>query len=319
MFLKAFVIIGICLTLTACTNDANSNSNTVTATTTDDRIPTVTTPTVDDPAVVPTDTASNEEDPAVVPTDTVGNEDNGEVPSDTVGNEDNGEVVGNEDGDVPAGNTDEQGKDSDIDYLTIRETPLPAISTVEDILLVNKSFYLEKDYAPSNPTKPNIKFSFSTDDETRYWLTYEAATAIEALFADAKSNNVELAGVSLYRSYNRQKGIYNANVERQGLETASKYSAKPGFSEHQTGLAIDVSAASVNFDLDDSFGSTMEGEWVTDNCARFGFIIRFLKGKEDITGYAYEPWHLRYVGIDAAKYIMENEITLEEYYALKDK
>lgn len=309
MLRKLLLLLGVCLLLTACANDKDSKNSDTSTTTIEDKIPTAITPTPNENEEQGEESTPGQSEDTFKQDDSESTDESNQDSSDNNSTPDDSKNEGDS----------ATGEEPKIDYLKILEKPLPAISTVDDILLVNKSFYLEPDYVPSNPTKPNIKFSFSTDDATRYWLTYEAATAIEALFADAKSQGIELAGVSLYRSYNRQKSIYNANVERQGLETASKYSAKPGFSEHQTGLAIDVSAASVGYDLVENFASTTEGKWVNDNCHRFGFIIRFKEGKEDITGYAYEPWHLRYVGIDAATYIMENDLTLEEYYALKDK
>lgn len=316
--LRLMLILGICLTLTACTNDANKDLEKTTTTTTQQ------TPKNDnnkDPqqGANQNDTQNDNETEDPNSTDSNNSDDTPTSNSNNQGNVPTGN------GDVPTSNSNnsdsssgEEGNDS-FDYLTIQETSQPAITKVDGILLVNKSFYLEKDYVPNNLTKPNIKFSFSTDDQDRFKLTYEAATAIELLFNEAKSNGIELAGVSLYRSYARQKSIYNYNIQNKGEEHTSMYSAKPGYSEHQTGLAIDVSAASSGYSLVDTFGETEEGKWVKENCARFGFIIRFLKGKEDITGYAYEPWHLRYVGVDAATYIMDNDITLEEYYSLKDK
>ena len=107
------------------------------------------------------------------------------------------------------------------------------------------------------------------------------------------------------------------NVKRQGLEHTTKYSATPGFSEHQTGLAIDVSADSVNNRLDESFGDSTEGKWLAENAHLYGFIIRYPKDKTKITGYSYEPWHIRYVGKPLAKYIYENNLCLEEYYNFK--
>src|SRR5699024_2575641 len=104
-------------------------------------------------------------------------------------------------------------------------------------------------------------------------------------------------------------------AERNGIEAANRYSAKPGQSEHQTGLVMDITSESVNFDLSEDFGKTPEGEWVANNAHLFGFIIRYPEGKEDITGYIYEPWHLRYLSPDVATAVFESELTYEEFFA----
>ena len=100
----------------------------------------------------------------------------------------------------------------------------------------------------------------------------------------------------------------------KGADYTNRYSAKPGYSEHQTGLSIDVSASSIGNRLSESFGSTDEGIWLAAHAHEYGFIIRYPKDKASITGYAYEPWHIRYVGIELATYLYENNLTLEEYY-----
>ena len=115
-------------------------------------------------------------------------------------------------------------------------------------------------------------------------------------------------GNSAYRSYESQKNVYNNRVKNQGKESADAYVAKPGFSEHQTGLCIDITNKDRYF-----VEGTEEVEWLKENCSKFGFIIRYPKDKKDVTGIEYEPWHIRYVGKDVAKYISDNGITLEEY------
>jgi D-alanyl-D-alanine carboxypeptidase len=108
-----------------------------------------------------------------------------------------------------------------------------------------------------------------------------------------------------------------ARAKQRGEEVANKTTAYPGQSEHQTGLAMDVSSASVNYQLLESFGETTEGIWLAENAPDFGFIIRYPKGKEEITGYSYEPWHLRYLGIETALQVSARGITYEEYLANK--
>lgn len=187
------------------------------------------------------------------------------------------------------------------------------ISFPRDLLVVsNKYRSLPSDYSPGNLVVPNIPFPFEEYNEKKL-MREDAALAIEKLFESAKANNIDLYGLSGYRSYNRQNVIFTANVENKGLERANKFSAKPGESEHQTGLAIDITSPSVNFYLTQGFGETKEGIWLAQNAHLFGFILRYPKGAEYITGYQYEPWHIRYIGEEAAKEILEKEITLEEY------
>lgn len=180
-------------------------------------------------------------------------------------------------------------------------------------VVVNKQRSLPDGYAPNDLIEPKIAFSFEGKDERRL-MRKEAAEALEALFAKAKKDNIELYGVSGYRSYQTQVVVFNANVAAMGRTQAERYSARPGYSEHQTGLAMDVSSRSAKFELEEHFGDTAEGKWLAAHCAEFGFIIRYPKGKEEITGYAYEPWHLRYVGTTISKAVMSKGITLEEYF-----
>ncbi len=187
------------------------------------------------------------------------------------------------------------------------------VTNPNDILvLVNKERSLASDYKPDDLVIPNVKFSFEGEDQKKY-LRKEVATALEVLFEEAEKEDVILYAVSGYRSYGRQQMLFNYRSERSGIEETNKLTAKPGQSEHQTGLAMDVSSKSVNLSLEEAFGETIEGIWLKNNAHRFGFIIRYLKEKTDITGYSYEPWHIRYVGKEVAKEIYENNITFEEY------
>jgi len=183
------------------------------------------------------------------------------------------------------------------------------------LLLVNKHNYLAQDYVPSDLTEANIPFSFSGKSEKKL-LRKVAAEHIEELFKKARQEGITLFGTSGYRSYETQEAIFAYNLKIYGSEEeANKLSAFPGESEHQSGLAMDISSESTNYQLIEEFGNTLEGEWVKNNAHNFGFIIRYPNGKENITGYMYEPWHLRYVGKQAAEIIYENNLTLEEYIA----
>lgn len=179
-------------------------------------------------------------------------------------------------------------------------------------VLVNKKLMLPPDYKPSDLEEPNVPFIFSEKDEKRL-MRKEAAEALEKLFAKAREDGVHLAGVSAYRSYETQKWLFDYYVRTQGEENARKYSAEPGHSEHQTGLAIDVSGIGGKCAVEDCFADTPEAKWLAEHASRFGFIIRYPKGKESVTGYNYEPWHLRYVGTKLSLEIAEKGLTLEEY------
>lgn len=182
-------------------------------------------------------------------------------------------------------------------------------------VLVNRDYPISKDYVPEDLVVPKVPFSFYGTYEKSY-VRKQAAEALEKLFASAGRDGYVLKVVSAYRSYERQMQIYNNNVKTRGKDKTNKVSAMPGSSEHQTGLAIDVSADSVGCTIEESFAKSAEGKWLKKNCFKYGFIIRYPKNKSKITGYSYEPWHIRYVGKNLAKYLKKNKLTLEEYYKL---
>ena len=148
-------------------------------------------------------------------------------------------------------------------------------------------------------------------------LRKDAADALENMFEAAKKEGLELTAVSGYRSYKRQKSLHDTYVRRQGKAEADSVSAILGTSEHQTGLAMDISSKSAKFQLEPLFGETAEGKWVAKHAHEFGFVIRYLEDKTETTEYSYEPWHLRYVGNPYATYIYKHHLTLEE--AMEDK
>lgn len=192
---------------------------------------------------------------------------------------------------------------------------VPTVTNPDDLtVIVNKQRSLPPDYIPADLVEPNVPFPFEEKVEKRM-LRAEAARALEALFLKAEMDGIKLYAVSGYRSYHTQKSLYETYVQTQGAEHAAAFSAVPGKSEHQTGLAMDVSGADSATRLEQSFADTPEGQWLEANCADFGFVIRYPKGKEEITGYAYEPWHLRYVGTQIAEEVMSRGITLEEYFS----
>lgn len=180
-------------------------------------------------------------------------------------------------------------------------------------VLINKKYFLPKNYVPKDLVYPTVSFIFKEKIEKRK-MRKEAAVALSKLFAGAKKDKIYLGGVSAYRSYITQKAVFNRYVKEDGYENARKYSALPGSSEHQTGLAIDVSSSSGKCAAQSCFANTKEAKWLQSKSTNYGFIIRYPKGKESITGYKYEPWHIRYVGVSLAKQMKKRNITLEEYY-----
>jgi len=185
-------------------------------------------------------------------------------------------------------------------------------NTTSTVVLVNKYRNLPSSYVPGDLVIPKVAFSFSGDNPKKQ-MRKPAAAALEKLFAGAKEDGITLKAVSGYRSYATQKAIFDRNAKLKGEKAANTTSARPGQSEHQTGLAMDVSSASVDYGLEQSFGDTKEGKWLKAHAAEYGFIIRYQKGNEELTGYAYEPWHIRYVGVYIASEVAKADMTLEQY------
>ncbi len=174
-------------------------------------------------------------------------------------------------------------------------------------ILVNKHNYLKEDYVPEN-----LKSLSSTYALSNMKMVEEAANAFESLSKDASKENYKIIAMSTYRSYEYQVDLYNKYVKSDGKDAADTYSGRPGNSEHQTGLAVDVYNQTETYT---NFEKTKEYNWMQENAYKYGFILRFPKGKENETGYEFESWHYRYVGKDIAKYIHKHNITLEEYIA----
>lgn len=185
------------------------------------------------------------------------------------------------------------------------------------LLLANKSNPLSESYVPSDLTEPNVPVAGD-----RKYLRREAAEAIEKMFAGAKNDGVTLVLGSAYRSAQYQRTLYEGYVGKYGVARADAISARPGASEHQTGLAADMVQSNGNangYDYTQNFESTPEGIWLREHAHEYGFILRYPDGKHDITGYAYEPWHFRYVGVDYATKIYETDpnMTFEEYFGVE--
>lgn len=185
-------------------------------------------------------------------------------------------------------------------------------------VVVNKARPLDpKDYAP-DVTVPDVPLRLNADNGEMH-IAKAAAPGFEEMFAAAKQNGLQLMLASGYRSYNLQISVYGAEVKNYGQATADSESARPGFSEHQTGLAADIEPASRQCEVADCFGDTPEGKWVAANSWKYGFIMRYIPGKEAVTGYRAEAWHVRYVGKDLAKEMHDTGVqTLEEFFGLPD-
>lgn len=180
------------------------------------------------------------------------------------------------------------------------------ITNPEEItVLVNKERRLPSDYVPNNLEE--ISYEYAHKEK---YLTHEAKEAFESLSKDAKELGYTILAVSAYRDYHYQEELYAYYVKEKGVAYASLCSALPGHSEHQTGLALDVEGSNHDYD---EFEKSKEFDWMKENAHHYGFILRYPKGKEKITGFKYEPWHYRYVGVEVATYLYENNLTLEEY------
>ena len=191
----------------------------------------------------------------------------------------------------------------------VYDDAVPATNLNKNNVLVNKYNYLDKDYVPKNLEKISTVYALSNMK-----LVENAKEAYEEMAKDASKSKLKLVILSSYRSYDYQVDLYNRYAKKDGKEKADTYSGTPGFSEHQTGLAFDIYNGKTTYT---KFESTKEFDWMQENAYKYGFILRFPKGKELETGYQYESWHYRYVGKDIAKEIYDKDICFEEYMAMQ--
>lgn len=201
--------------------------------------------------------------------------------------------------------------------------PFEITNIIEDdsdyTLLVNKFNALKEGYLPADLVEvknyvcvQGEDYSCSTMD--KMLLRKDAAKAYEQFAMDALKENINIRAIATYRSYEYQRMLYDYNLSIYGKEETDKYYARPGQSEHNSGLAVDITFNGHTYtDIEDKDGY----EWILNNMHKYGFILRYPKDKVHITRYGYESWHIRYVGIDAAKEIYENNLTLEEYKAMQ--
>ena len=186
--------------------------------------------------------------------------------------------------------------------------------TSKDLLmLVNKYLKLEENYVPKDLEEINSIYFINGNKNVRL-LRKEAKEAFEQLSYDSIKNGNPVYGQSAYRDYNRQKDIYNSTVKESSIKVADMDTARPGHSEHQTGLAIDVSSTKNGNML--NFEFTASYNWMLNNAHKYGFILRYPRTKEDIHGFIFESWHYRYVGVAVATYMKMNypDLTFDEYY-----
>ena len=186
----------------------------------------------------------------------------------------------------------------------------PTDSNQEDnnLILTNKFHKLSEDYEPNDLIDISNVYSYGENQKLRK----NAYDAFISMFNDAKKENITLIVNSSYRSYQDQEETYNNYSTWYSKEEADKIAARPGFSEHQTGLTIDIMTYGSNRN---NFEETDAFKWLENNAYKYGFILRYPKDKEYLTGYSYESWHYRYVGDEVASYIKDNNITFDEYYA----
>ena len=181
--------------------------------------------------------------------------------------------------------------------------------------IVNKGRALPSSYVPPDLTVPQMYLRYSSDSDSMR-VRADTAKALGQMFTAAQTDGIKLMLTSGYRSYSYQVGVYGDYVKQVGVSQADTFSARPGHSEHQTGLAADLEPYSKNCELNQCFEATPEGKWLAANCYKYGFIIRYPKGKENLTGYEYEPWHVRYVGTQLAAQIHQTGQTLEQFFGL---
>ena len=190
------------------------------------------------------------------------------------------------------------------DNKTIKETDM----SKDNLILVNKFYKLKSDYIPEDLTNINLNYAYDNNKVRK-----EVNDAFVNMASAAKEENIKLIANSSFRDYDRQDAVYKEFYYSKGIDYADKYAARPGHSEHQTGLCIDIftggNSNTENFEESDAY------KWLIKNAHKYGFILRYPKDKEYLTGYNYESWHYRYLGIDIATKVYESNLTYDEYYA----
>lgn len=190
----------------------------------------------------------------------------------------------------------------------------PRFTSTDSVLIIaNKKHKLPDGYEPSDLTLLTVSTAYGD-----VYMKAEAAQAMSNMIAAANAEGVYPVVTTAYRDYAFQESLYNGYVERDGVEAADTYSSRPGYSDHQTGLAADISCESNSYNLNQEFENTAEGQWLAQHAHEYGFVMRYPNGKEAVTGYTYEPWHFRYIGVEEATnlYNSDPNMTMEEYYGI---
>ena len=204
----------------------------------------------------------------------------------------------------------------DFDFSAYHEDAIVEVEAADldsYLILVNKVFRLPEAFSPEDLVAPQVLAVWGHPNETQR-MRETAARSLEAMFAVAREDaDLELWIVNGYRSFEGQATQHQNAIDTYGREAAEHMSARAGHSEHQTGLAVNVSAGSVGALLTEDFSNAPEGIWLRENAHYFGFIIRHPDGSRTLTGVDYEPWNIRYVGVEAATYMFENDLVLEQY------
>jgi D-alanyl-D-alanine carboxypeptidase len=207
---------------------------------------------------------------------------------------------------------------------TASASPTPSVPTFDRTQLSlddpNSMWVISNKHRPFNPADfapSDLSMPVGVPNKFTQPLRSAAARAVEAMYTDAVAQGVNFGIISAYRDYGTQVSLYNRYVARDGQEAADTYSARPGHSEHQTGLAVDFDDGGACY-LNACFESTTAGAWLAANSANYGFVLRYPNGQDSVTGFTYEPWHFRYIGVTAAQEMRDTgTLTLEEFFGLE--
>ena len=217
----------------------------------------------------------------------------------------------------PANNTGDDTETAGENISEPEETPLPSALTDPNsvTVLVNKNHSLKADFVPSDLSEPYVN---STGDVIQ--ISSKAAESLKEMINAAKEADIQIYLTSGYVSYDTQEDYYTDRVTLVGEAEANRIIAKAGFSEHQTGLAVDFSNEPTGMGITSAFAETAAGKWLYEHAYEYGFILRYPEGKESITGYTWQPWHYRYVGSDVsgAMHAVSPDLTFEEYYHIEN-
>lgn len=215
--------------------------------------------------------------------------------------------------------TKEKNRDSTLELPQTTNDTIPTENSINNYdyykddsiqRVVNKNNTISKTYVPYELVPVNVpQYAEQT-------LVPEAARNLEKMFQDAHESGIELYLVSGYRSYQEQIKLQEYYIETQGIKMSEKIDCVPGASEHQLGLAVDLSTTDHQYELNTDFGTTATYEWLVEHCAEYGYILRYPEGKEENTGIMYSPWNFRYVGEELAKELSKSGETMEEYFKL---